>query len=67
MVLGVLFVLGLIVAPFALVLAWISMAARAKCEIPRPKLPVFALVLSIVYVGLLGGAAAFFWGLGQMH
>ena len=60
-------VVGLIVAPISLVLAWIAMAGRARCPDPRPKLPVVALALSIVYFVLLAGSWAFLWGLGHMH
>jgi hypothetical protein len=43
------------------------MSARARCEIHRPKLPIFALLLSAVFAALLAGLALFGWGLGQMH
>ena len=59
--------IALIVAPVAVVLSWVSMAARAQCEIPKPKLPVFALVLSIAFAIVLACVVLFFWSLGQMH
>jgi hypothetical protein len=60
-------VIGLIIAPISLVLASISMVARARCTLPKPKLPIFALILSVVYAGVLAGVWAFLWGLGHMH
>jgi hypothetical protein len=61
------FTVALIVAPVALVLSCIAVAARARCEIPRPKLPIFALLLSAVSFALLAGLTLFGWGLGKMH
>lgn len=60
-------VIGLIVAPISLILASISMVTRARCTVPRPKLPIFALALSAVYVLVLASAWAFLWGLKHMH
>ena len=64
---AVTWVVGLLVASTSLVLAWIAMANWRRSTTPRPKLPVFALALSVVYVVLLAGIWAFLWGLGQMH
>src|SRR4051794_27519523 len=61
------YALALIIAPVALVLSCIAVAGRARCEIPRPKLPIVALLLSAVFVALLAGLTLFAWGFGRMH
>jgi hypothetical protein len=58
---------AIMAAPVALVLSIVAMSIRAGCQEPKPKLPVIALTLSLVLVGLIAWVLIFFWSLGQMH
>ena len=62
------FWLSLFVAPVALLLSIVAMYVRARHSSPKPKLPIFALTLSLVPFGFLTYIVLALLAMGgQMH